>query len=209
MNIIKALFTWFLVLSLHIGCTQDPIESRILEVKNPTKMIFPFAKDTLKLRIVDMFQKFRHIYSESYGKIFHSYTNDGMKVIIDFVPQTSAAPTFARDYFRDKNKWDDIYLYNNGFTWLSPIYFTADDGPLPFRSSYVIKLTSRDSNQTEIEIFAVEPVVIHGTVCCGPHGRYGKEVPVKPTTIEEYSLLLFIAEQLRIQAPSLKLPVAG
>jgi hypothetical protein len=70
----------------------------------------------------------------------------------------------------------------------------------------VIKLRSIEKNETELEIFAVQPVVIHGTECCGPHGRYGKKVHVKATTIEEYCLIVFIAEQPNLSLPPIKLP---
>jgi len=41
--------------------------------------------------------------------------------------------------------------------------------------------------------------VINGARCCGPHGYYANDVPVEPTTIEEYKILLYIGQVLSVR----------
>ena len=57
-------------------------------------------------------------------------------------------------------------------------------------------LTKIDDENTLLKVKPEDLKVIKGVEGFTAHGFYSKEISVDPTTIEEYSLIYFIAEQL-------------
>jgi hypothetical protein len=68
----------------------------------------------------------------------------------------------------------------------------------------VISLIEKKDGVTLLRITPENPVVLFGTRCCGPHGDYANEIVVDPTTIEEYTLIKYIAEQLNYEIPPIE-----
>jgi len=112
-----------------------------------------------------------------------------------FIAETSKDTIFSKEYFSKPNTKDDIFLATLGEVWLSKYYFSKDH-PLQFVSNYIIKLEKVNDSMTKIRVIADQPMVINGTDCCGPHGQYARFTPVSGTSIEEYTLLEFIASRL-------------
>jgi hypothetical protein len=193
-----------IILSLYFvgwvfsSCT-GPIEKRELISENPTEYIFKVPKDSLKSLIIASFNDYKWMHSEFYeSSIFYDEGPGYGKMQISFAAETSADKGFGTIYFNGYKTSNDIFLYPMGGHWLSSIYHSRGKS-LKFSASYVIKFTEIDSMQTKMAISPHEPYVINGTECCGPHGSYAKTFPVQGTTVEEYSLILFIAEQLGVK----------
>jgi predicted component of viral defense system (DUF524 family) len=67
---------------------------------------------------------------------------------------------------------------------------------LLYRTAFICKFEKIDNYNTKLTVFAEDPIVVNGTDRLGPHGYIANVQKVAPTTIEEYSILLYIAEQL-------------
>jgi hypothetical protein len=200
------------LVSILLSCvTNDPIRKRILLKDNPTELVFPLSKDSLRTAVINIFNSNAEIRSKFYNNsIFYLTTNDGEKVPIAFRAEGIENSIFTEVYFTNNPNSEEVYLYNSsGSSWLSPVYYVDDNKALPFRSSFIVAFDSLETNKTRLKVTAENPVVIYGTECCDPHGYYGKEVAIPPTTIEEYSLILFIAEQLAVSAPALIMEFKG
>jgi len=86
-------------------------------------------------------------------------------------------------------------LHASGETWPSKLYFSGKH-QLGYRTPFIIKLTKVGSSSTKVNIIAEDPKVINGISGYSAHGAVARETAVAPTTIEEYSILLFIASKL-------------
>ncbi len=102
---------------------------------------------------------------------------------------------FSREYFQSSNS-NDVYLHAFGDVWDSPVYY-ANGKPLKFRCEFVFKLDSIADERTKVTVQVLHPRVMNGTVGIGPHGSIAREVVVKPTTVEEYTLLQYLAMEMR------------
>jgi hypothetical protein len=79
------------------------------------------------------------------------------------------------------------------------MYFNKDI-PFEFRTEFAIHLKELTRSSTLLTIKALNPQIINGAKCCGMHlGKVALEEKVKPTTVEEYTLILYIAEKLGIK----------
>jgi hypothetical protein len=200
------------LLGILLACgTNDPIGRRILLKDNPTELVFPLSKDSLRTAVINIFNGNADIRSKFYdNSVFYLTTDDGEKIPITFLAEGLENSIFTKEYFTQNPNSEDVCLYNStGFSWLSPVYYVDDNKALPFRSSFIVTFDSLEINKTRLKIRAENPVVIYGKECCDPHGYYGKEVAIPPTTIEEYSLILFITEQLAVSAPALIMEFKG
>jgi hypothetical protein len=195
--------TLSLLFAIFSSCNGQPDEfqKKILKESNPIEITLSFPDKKLKDTIVHMFEQLRYLDSPYYRKsVFVSNgKSDEEFYEISFTAETREKAVFAKNYFQDQDARDDIFLYN-GYTWPSPVY-SLNGTPVPFRSSYILSFKKTGTDETLLRIRAYEPVIILGTECCGPHGDYGREVPVESTTIEEHILLGFIAEQLGVKIP--------
>ena len=72
----------------------------------------------------------------------------------------------------------------------------ANGEPLEFRAQYKLILKAINDKQTLLEVDVEDPRVIKGIGGLGPDGFYCKEINVKPTSIEEYCLILYIADRI-------------
>jgi hypothetical protein len=183
---------------LIVSCSgPGPIEKKKLVAENPTEQILDVPHNELEQQIVSIFKNYSYINSKYYNSsLFYYNVEDFGKMFVAFHAETSDHQVFSSEYFAKPGTRDDIYLYTHEY-WLSPIYYSEGE-PLEYLTPFSIKLTSISETSTKIKITAEDPKVIHGTECCGPHGRYAKQISVSPTTIEEYSLILFIAEQIGV-----------
>lgn len=114
---------------------------------------------------------------------------------VTFSLETSHDNSFSKDFFTTIGTENDLYLHTFGQFWCSPIYY-ARGKPLEFRAKFRLRLTSVSSTQTQLKIEIESPCVIKGIGGLGPDGFYSKDIEVNSTTIEEYSLLLYIANMI-------------
>jgi len=91
----------------------------------------------------------------------------------------------------------------------SPVYFAKGE-PLDFLAEFRIDIVRRGPLESEVSVSVLRPEVINGKQfgfgSCGP-GFANRYVPVEPTSIEEYEILLKIGAALQEKGmPELILP---
>jgi hypothetical protein len=191
---------------VSVCCTNHQVEKRNLPHLNPVVAVFPFSYDSLRKQIVAIFESGAFAGSKIYNNSLFRYRNElGDTMLISFVTETRETALFATEYFVANPGDSSIFLFNiDGRGWLS-LYHKGGQA-LPFRSSFVIDLQQCSPTETRMRVRPYKPVVIDGLKCCGPHGRYGNEVAVEGTTVEEYTLICFVGEQLGLRFPKVIQP---
>ena len=180
--------------------TTDPIETKLFPFKNVSSHSFRFNLDKLKDTISSLFNFENQHNSKYLNNVFYFYPSDekekeDYKMFMDFQVETKETALFGSNYYEKPNTSNDIYIHNFGTYWLSKLYYSKGK-PLEYRTAFIIKLTKINNDSTRISIEAEQPKVINGIIGLGAHGPIARETIVEPTTIEEYSILLFIADKL-------------
>jgi hypothetical protein len=178
----------------------EPIEEKKFPVKNITEHTFKIGINIIKDLIVGLFNFENQNDNKFLNAIFYNYMSlndrsEKNKMPILFDVETVKDSIFSVHYFSKQDTSNDIYVHDFGFTWFSKLYFSKGQ-PLEYRTAFIIKLTKISNDSTKLSIIAEDPKVINGIAGFGPHGPIAKETKVQPSSIEEYSLLLFIADKL-------------
>jgi hypothetical protein len=187
-------YTLLLLLVLLSSCTRDihPIAKKTLEHKNPTTYVFNHSVPELKERIVAAFQ----IEKQSAGSFCVFFRCEAPFLIS---VETKEHATFAGHLFDNRENADDVYLHSYGEPFgLSAVYF-ANGKPLRYRAAFHLHLAAVNERSTKVTVLTQNSTVINGAKCCSPHGYYSNDVPVEPTTIEEYKILLYIGQVLGVR----------
>ena len=168
-------------------------------VQHQTSHVFNLPIGQTKYAIISAFETDNQINSKLLNSIFHyrfPETNDENDLHqVYFTTETNKDTLFSKEYFRLSNS-NDIYLHAFSDVWDSPVYY-VNDKPLKFRCEFAIKLDSIDNKRTKVTIKVLHPRVMNGTIGIGPHGSVAREVVVKPTTVEEATLLQYLAMEMR------------
>jgi hypothetical protein len=184
----------YVVLFIQSCKTTESVETRYFPVKNVPEHIFNITVDTLREKIVESFEFKNQTGNKILEDIFY-FVHEGQKHLIFFSTETSKKPLFSIHYFSKPNTENDIYIHDFGNTWVSKLYFN-NGKPMECRTAFIIKLSKVNDSKTKVKIVAENPKVINGIVGYGPHGAIARETEVESSTIEEYALLLFIADKL-------------
>jgi hypothetical protein len=112
--------------------------------------------------------------------------------------------------FRDPENSNDIYLHTFRQVFATSTVYRGRHGGLPFLAAFHLHFAARGSNETLVTITALDPEVINGERFgagpCGP-GYVSQYEHVKPTTVEEYTILLYLGGYLGItNMPNVILP---
>ena len=180
------------------GCMNfADVERKEMPTPNPTSHVFNLPLKDLQDSLVNFFaidnQTQRQILESS---VFNYKVEDlDIKTTVAFKAETASTSLFGKHYFTNAGTDKDIYLHSFGNYWMSPIYHVEGDA-LKFRADFVLKLDSINQNKTLLTVETINPVVIKGIEGLGPHGFIAKEESVEPTTVEEYTLIKYIAEEL-------------
>jgi hypothetical protein len=199
-----------LLLSLIVlGCSsQEQIETKPFPIKNNAEHVFNLNANVIKDTIVRAFKIENDPEDNKHLRdIFWYYAGEVKEhpMAILFSAETSRDTIFSLHYFSKPNTADDVFLEVYHEAWISK-YYHSHGHPLKFTTDFAIQLSSIDANKTKVKIIALNPEVINGTGF-GVHGPANIYTPAQPTTIEEYSLLLFIADKVGdTTLPPLKLP---
>ena len=180
--------------------TTEPIQTKLFPQKNIPSHSFKLSLDKLKDTISALFSFGNQQNNKYLNDLFYFYPSDekekeDFKMFIDFQAETKKTALFGSDYYKKSKTSNDIYIHNFGTCWYSKLYFSKGK-PLEYRTAFIIKLTNINKDLTNIFIEAEEPKVINGILGLGAHGPIARETIVDPTSIEEYSILLFIADKL-------------
>ncbi len=175
------------------------LETKELVETNPTEHIFNVPEDKLRQTILNSFtvpvQLNSHFLKSSVFCFNVGFGNENHIMPVTFNPETSDNASFGKEHFEKPNTENDIYIHSFGQFWHSPIYYAGGE-PLEYRTPFILTLEKMDEERTLLKVRPETPKVIKGVAGLTAHGFYSKEIEVKPTTVEEYSLILFIAEQL-------------
>jgi hypothetical protein len=179
--------------------TVEPIEAKAFPTRNVAEHVFPFRINQLKDTLAALFSVENQYGNVFLKRVFYNYmgnedTSEQNCRPIVFNAETSKGAIFSEDYFSKSNTSNDIYLHTFGETWLSKLYFSKGK-PLETRTAFAIKLFVKDGSSTKVAIVAQRPTVLNGIAGFGIHGPIARETEVGSSSIEEYSLLLFIAEK--------------
>ena len=180
--------------------TTEPIQTKPFPQKNIPSHSFKLSLDKLKDKISALFSLENQEDNKYLNDVFYFYPSDekekeDFKMFIDFQVETKKTSLFGSNYYKKSKTSNDIYIHDFGSCWYSKLYFSKGK-PLKYRTAFIIKLTKINKDSTSIFIQAEKPTVINGIIGLGPHGPIARETIVAPTSIEEYSILLFIADKL-------------
>ena len=196
-NFIKALLSNDTIAAKIIqeaNVKTQPIQERAFSRKNFPVHVFKMNIATLKNTIVNLF-KIENDASDNINlrDVFYFYS-DTNRMQIFFVAETSKDTIFSKNYFSTQLTSNDIYLTSFHRTWISKLYY-SNDHHLKYTTDFAVKLKMIDSNLTQLNVVALNPEVVNG-MSIGIHGPQNEYQKVEPTTIEEYSILLSIADKL-------------
>jgi hypothetical protein len=189
----------------------EPIEEAPFPIRNIPEHVFPFGITQLRDTIIALFSIENQLDNKILTKTFYDYmaeadTTEENKFSMPFNAETVKDSLFGRWYFSKQNTSNDIYIHNFGVAWPSRLYFSKGK-PLQYRTAFIIKVFKATTDSTRVLIIAENTKVINGINGFGVHGPIARETSVDSSSIEEYSLLLFIADKLKENnLPPLKLP---
>jgi hypothetical protein len=170
------------------------VEKKYFPTENIPEHIFNIKIAALKDSIIDFF-KIENGSAENkiLSKIFY-FNRHEERMSIFFSAETSKDTIFSKEYFSSPDNIEDLYLTSFHELWVSKLYY-AQDHPLKYTADFALKLTAIDTNTTRLKVIAIDPEVVNG-MSIGIHGPMNVYTKVQSTTIEEYAILLFIAEKL-------------
>ena len=181
--------------AILFSCEQL-LETKELIQANPTEHIFDVPVADLRQVILASFNSNKQSNSQFYQSsvfYFNAEVESRLVMPVTFMAETADHPfqLFSKKHFEIPNTQNDIYLYSHEY-WHSPIYHIVNR-PVLYRAFFILTLEELDQQKTLLRIRTETQNVIVGP---SGDGNGLNEVDVPPTTIEEYSLILFIAEQL-------------
>ena len=205
-GMIKTVIAILTVALVTVSCTRgvSRIQTRSLPSPNPTSYLFPLPLAEVHARALEAFS----LEQQDKQPMFAYPTNSTFSGnILSAECSTNAA--FAEAIFRDPANANDIYLHSFGMPFeASPVY-CGRNGGLPFVAAFHLHLTDSGSN-TLVNVTALDTLVFNGWRFgigrSGP-GYVVFRVKVKPTTVEEYTILRYLGRSLGItNMPDVILP---
>jgi len=182
-------------------------QERVLQIQNPTSYEFNAnvseVKSAIKQALGDEFGE--QEYEKHRGRVWKGGGDAETKRLLTIALQLGAGSLFFKgdaDSLTDgilakPGNENDAYFYGaNAPVGEFQVYF-KDGQPLIYFADFHIHLTVIDPRKTRVEIYTYDSIVNTGVR--GPntvHGRSFIYVKVKPTTVEEYQILLRIGEKL-------------
>lgn len=209
LRLAKVLPPTLAVALVAVSCSSgvSRIHTRSLPSPNPTTYSFPLPLEEVRGKALDAFS----IEHQIDHPIFERPASN-LHLESALVAECSTNVVFGHAIFQDPANTNDIYLqsFHSPLT-ISPIYYGRDGG-LPFIAAFHLHLTTSGSN-TFVNVIASDTEVVNGTKFgfgpCGP-GQGWNCVSVKPTTVEEYSILRYLGNYLGFtNMPAVILPTTG
>jgi len=189
-----------------VSCSQDVsrIQTRSLPSPNPTSYTFPLSVEEVRAGALQAFSR-DHQYKEP---IFQPSANS-VRLEPTLSVECSTNAVSGKSVFDNPANENDIYLHSFHTPFVASAVYRGRGGGLPFIANFHLHLTGRGS-ETVVTVTASGAEVINGTKFsigpCGP-GQAWNCVRVKPTTVEEYSVLRYLGRYLGItNMPEVVLP---
>lgn len=176
----------------------SPIEIKQLPQNNPTSYIFNGNLEEVRRKIISA-TKFPDFESPFPFKDYNDLDNESYKSNVSFYVCEarneiclSTNREIVKEIFKKEENRNDVYLASDGRRTNSSTYYAAGK-PLGFRTDFHIHLEAKDDNKVKVTIFPINPLIYKGYGGMGLHGAIlKKEIPVEPTTVEEYQMLRYI-----------------
>jgi hypothetical protein len=188
-------FASFLLAVVLTACGNPHVESKPLPAPNPTAYTFDAGIDAIHQAIRQLYeQQFRDRSRYLFTPVFAGDEN--------LIEEMAAV-------FSQPGNQNDAYLsYMHDPVGMSQVYSVGGE-PVPFLADFHLHITPREAGTTRVEIRTLRPEVLAGkTLLPRNHlTRANIYLPVEPTTIEEYSILLKIGAVVgQADMPALILP---
>jgi hypothetical protein len=180
-----------------VSCSHNVsrIHTRSIPSPNPTAYSFPLPLEQVYTNALQVFSIGHQVKERIFAK-------SPSPVSLEFVlfPRCATNASYHRDLFADPANAHDIYLDTSHTPFvLSPVYH-GRYGDLPFIATFRLQLASGGPD-TLVTVTATDTEVINGTKfgigSCRP-GQHWNCVKVKPTTVEEYTILAYLGRHLGV-----------
>jgi len=177
------------------ACGNPAVESKPLPSPNPTTYAFDAG-------VAEIHQAIRQLYDQQFrerSRYLFTPVFPGDDNLIDEMAAVFGQP----------GNENDAYLsYMHDPVGLSQMY-TVGGEPVPYLADFHLHITSQKPGKTRVEVRVLRPEVLAGKTLLPQHHmtRANIYLPVEPTTIEEYSILLKIGAVVgQSNMPRLVLP---
>lgn len=171
-----------------------PIKEYPYPIKNIPEHVFKLNINTLEDTLLTFFKMENGPQENKFLREVFYFYHDTTRFEIYFNAETSKDTILSDEYFEQPNTSNDILLHSYHGTWISKFYY-SDSQPIKYTADFVLKLTKIDDRLTDVKVIAINPEIVNGLEL-GVHGPMNIYTKAQPTTIEEYSVLLFIADNL-------------
>ena len=115
--------------------------------------------------------------------------------------ETATNAVFSKQVFNDPTNSQDLFLHSLSEPVVASRVYFASGKPLPYIASFHLHLDAVNSNETLVTVKALDTEVIAGKHfgfgSCGP-GMANTYLAVKPTTVEEYTVLRYLGNFLGV-----------
>jgi hypothetical protein len=175
-----------------------PLEVQQLAHPNPTSYEFRVSPDVAVQAIVGAFSDARPV-SSSFYRALPLQSSAPLPMNVVYSAETRDDAIFGKETFARTGDKTDVYLHSFGEPVLSSVYCVLGRR-LSYRAEFSISVRAVEQGSL-VSVETLNPRVLKGIGGFGPHGAYAAELSVGSTTIEEYSLLLYIGHVLG--APSM------
>jgi hypothetical protein len=203
LHMAKRVTTVLAIVAVMVSCSRgvSRIQTRPLPSPNPTSYLFPVPLEEVHAKALEAFS-IDHQFDHPVFPRRH-----GLEPVLDAECATNAA--FGKAVFQDPANGLDIYLHSFSRPFATSAVYYGRDGGLPFIAAFHLHLTMMGSG-TLVAVTPYETKVINGTRFgighSGP-GQGNNYESVKPTTVEEYSILQYLGRYLGVtNMPALILP---
>ena len=178
------------------GCSHgvSRIRTHALASPNPTRYSFPLPVEEVHARALEAFSR-DHQHKEP---IFEkpAKTDDWRSSL----EAESSTNRFRKAIFNDPANVHDIVLNSSGAPVASSAVYRGREGGLLFFATFHLHLADK-GKATVVSVKTSEARVVNGKKyglgSCGP-GWHWNHVKVRPTTVEEYSILSYLGRHLGI-----------
>ena len=187
----------FAITLAAVSCSHgvSRIQTRSLPASNPTTYSFPLPLEEVRTRALQAFSIEHQVQQPIFG---HSTPASHLESV--FAAECATNAVFGPDLFREPANTNDIFLHTFHTPFVISSVYHGKHGGLPFIASFRLHLADAGSNTT-VSVIAYQTQVINGTKFgfgpCGP-GQGWNCQSVAPTTVEEYSILLYLGRYLGI-----------
>jgi hypothetical protein len=181
---------FFVTVFPAVSCigSMTRIETVSLSNQNPTSFSFPLPLEEVHTKAWQAFS----IEHQVDQPIFGNSTNISFESTL--FAECSTNTVFGEAVFRDPANTNDFYLHTFHQPFVLSTIYHGRDGGLPFIAVFHLHLVASGSN-TVVTVTASDTEVVTGMKFgfgpCGPGRGYVYE-RVKPTTVEEYTILRYL-----------------